>query len=74
MARPTPPKWRGPSRQGPAERNTRGDKTKPFPKEEGTLGRQYVAIDRQRRRSLLVRENEAGKELGVVHIENNPVA
>jgi transposase len=38
------------------------------------LERQYVAIDLHLRRSLIVRENEAGEELGVVRIENDPVA
>ena len=38
------------------------------------LERQYVAIDLHLRRSLIVRENEAGEELGVVRIDNDPVA
>lgn len=37
------------------------------------MERQYVAIDLHRRRSLVVRENEAGEELGVVRIDNDPV-
>jgi transposase len=36
--------------------------------------RQYVAIDLHLRRSLIVRENEAGDELGVQRIDNDPVA
>jgi len=36
--------------------------------------RQYVAIDLHRRRSLIVRDNQDGEELGVVRIENDPVA
>jgi len=36
--------------------------------------RQYVAIDLHRLRSLIVRENEAGEEVGVVRIDNDPVA
>jgi transposase len=36
--------------------------------------RQYVAIDLHRRRSLIVRQNQAGEELGVVRIDNDPVA
>jgi transposase len=36
--------------------------------------RQYVAIDLHRLRSLIVREDEAGRELGVVRIDNDPVA
>ena len=38
------------------------------------MERQYVAIDLHQRRSVIVRENEAGEELAVVHIENDPVA
>jgi hypothetical protein len=34
--------------------------------------RQYVAIDLHRLRSLIVREDEGGNELGVVRIENDP--
>ena len=37
------------------------------------MERQYVAIDLHRRRSLIVRENEAGEELGVVRIDNDAV-
>jgi transposase len=36
--------------------------------------RQYVAIDLHRRRSVIVRESEAGEELAVVRIDNDPVA
>jgi hypothetical protein len=35
--------------------------------------RQYVAIDLHRRRSLILRQNEAGEELGLVRIDNDPV-
>ncbi len=38
------------------------------------MERQYVAIDLHLRRSLIVRENEAGEELGVMRIDNDPVA
>jgi hypothetical protein len=38
------------------------------------VNRQYVAIDLHRRRSVIVREDEAGEELGVVRIDNDPVA
>ena len=38
------------------------------------MNRQYVAIDLHRRRSVIVREDEAGEELGVVRIDNDPVA
>jgi transposase len=33
-----------------------------------------VAIDLHRRRSVIVRENDAGEEVGVVQIDNDPVA
>jgi transposase len=36
--------------------------------------RQYVAIDLHLRRSLIVREDESGSEVGVVRIDNDPVA
>jgi transposase len=36
--------------------------------------KQYVAIDLHRRRSLIVRQNDHGEELGVVRINNDPVA
>jgi transposase len=36
--------------------------------------RQYVAVDLHLRRSLIVREDEAGEQVGVVRIENDPVA
>ena len=35
---------------------------------------QYVAIDLHRRRSLIVRQNKEGEEVGVVRIDNSPVA
>ncbi len=38
------------------------------------MERQYVAIDLHLRRSLIVRENEAGEELGVMRIDSDPVA
>ncbi len=38
------------------------------------MERQYVAIDLHRRRSVIVRENEAGEELAVTKIDNDPVA
>jgi hypothetical protein len=34
--------------------------------------RQYVAIDLHRLRSLIVREDEGGREVGVVRIDNDP--
>jgi transposase len=36
--------------------------------------RQYVAVDLHLRRSLIVRENEAGEKVGTVRIDNDPVA
>jgi hypothetical protein len=36
--------------------------------------RQYVAIDLHLHRSLLVHENEAGEQLSVTRIDNDPLA
>jgi transposase len=36
--------------------------------------RQYVAVDLHALRSVIVRENEAGEELGVVRVDNDPQA
>lgn len=38
------------------------------------MERQYVAIDLHRLRSLIVREDEGGNELGVMRIDNDPLA
>ena len=38
------------------------------------MQRQYVAIDLHLQRSLIVRENEAGEQVDVVRIDNDPVA
>jgi len=35
--------------------------------------RQYVAIDLHLKRSVIVRENAAGEELGVTQIDNDPL-
>ncbi len=43
-------------------------------RKRGPVERQYVAIDLHARRSLIVRENEAGEEVGIVRIDNDPVA
>jgi transposase len=43
-------------------------------RKRGPVERQYVAIDLHARRSLIVRENEAGEEIGIVRIDNDPVA
>src|SRR3954447_14781538 len=39
----------------------------------GLVERQYVAVDLHAQRSLIVREDEAGDEVGVVQIDNDPV-
>ena len=36
------------------------------------MKRQYVAIDLHRGRSVIVREDEASEELGMVRIDNDP--
>ena len=41
---------------------------------ESYAGRQYVGIDLHRRRSVIVRQIETGQRLGVVRIDNDPVA
>jgi hypothetical protein len=41
---------------------------------ESYAGRQYVGIDLHRRRSVIVRQTETGERLGVVRIDNDPVA
>lgn len=38
------------------------------------MDRQYVAVDLHLHRSLIVREDEAGRQLGVVRIDNDPMA
>ena len=60
-----------PLRNGPI--GTRGRETHPIRK-RGPVGKQYVAVDLHRRRSLIVREDEGGEEVGVVRIDNDPVA
>jgi transposase len=42
-------------------------------RKRGPVERQYVAIDLHRLRSLIVREDEGGSELGVLHIDNDPL-
>ena len=39
----------------------------------GPVERQYVAIDLHLKRSVIVRENAAGEELGVTQIDNDPL-
>jgi transposase len=41
---------------------------------EGYAGKQYVGIDLHRRRTVIVRTDAAGDRLGMVRIENDPVA
>jgi transposase len=41
---------------------------------EAYVGRQFVGIDLHRRRSVIVRMTEAGEHLGMVRIDNDPVA
>jgi transposase len=41
---------------------------------ESYEGRQYVGIDLHRRRSVIVRQTAAGERLGLVRIDNEPVA
>src|SRR5436305_15313976 len=40
----------------------------------GPVNRQYAAVDLHLARSLIVREDEAGTELGVERIDNSPMA
>ncbi len=61
------PSSNGPSGKLGVAKHTRSRK-------RGPVERQYVAIDLHQRRSVIVRENEAGEELGVVRIDNDPVA
>src|SRR2546426_9762744 len=39
----------------------------------GPVERQYVAVDLHARRSMIVRENHAGEEVGVTRIDNDPL-
>lgn len=57
----------GPSERLGVAKHTRSRK-------RGPVERQYVAIDLHRLRSLIVRENEDGDEVGVVRIDNDPIA
>jgi|Tabmets5t2r1_1033131.scaffolds.fasta_scaffold350634_2 hypothetical protein len=59
---------------GSSERaNTRGRCTKSS-RRGGPVERQYVGIDLHRRRSAIVRMDEAGERLQTVRIDNDPVA
>src|SRR5919199_3945477 len=61
------PPSNGPSGKLGVAKHTRSRK-------RGPVERQYVAIDLHKLRSLIVREDEGGNELGVVRIDNDPVA
>ena len=66
---------KSPSRKSPSRIKLGGGKTKPSSK--GGLRvqeQQYVGIDLHRRRSVIVRMNEAGEVLAVSRIANDPVA
>jgi hypothetical protein len=59
---------------GSSERvNTRGRSTKTS-RRGGPVERQYVGMDLHRRRSVIVRMDEAGEKLQTVRIDNDPVA
>ena len=57
----------GPSERLGVAKHTRSRK-------RGPVERRYVAIDLHRLRSLIVREDEGGDEVGVVRIDNDPLA
>jgi transposase len=59
-------------RNGPSEKLGVSKRTRS--RKRGPVEKQYVAIDLHARRSLIVRENEAGEEVGNVRIDNDPVA
>ena len=66
---------KSPSRKSPSRIKLVGGKPKPSSK--GGLRvreQQYVGIDLHRRRSVIVRMNDAGDVLGVTKIDNDPVA
>lgn len=56
---------------GPSERLGVAKRTRS--RKRGPVEKQYVAIDLHRLRSLIVREDEAGQEVGVVRIDNDPL-
>src|ERR687891_422609 len=60
---------------GSSERTiTRGRSTKTSRRGGPLMERQYVGIDLHRRRSVIVRVDEAGERLQTVRIDNDPVA
>ena len=61
-----------PTRNGPSGKLGVGKHTRS--RKRGPVAKQYVAIDLHLRRSLIVREDDAGNEVGVVRIDNDPVA
>ena len=60
------------SRNGPSEKLGVDKHTRS--RRRGPVQRPYVAIDLHRWRSVIVREDEAGRELGVTRIDNSPLA
>ena len=74
MAAGTPAKEVGssPSSNGPSGKLGVAKHTRS--RKRGPVERQYVAIDLHRLRSLVVREDEDGREVGVVRIDNDPVS
>jgi hypothetical protein len=64
-------------RRGPGVRGTLGVSTPTRKQRKETLvehQQQYVGIDLHRRRSVIVRMNDAGEVLAVSKIENDPLA
>ena len=74
MAAGTPAKKVGSSlaRNGPSEKLGVAKHTRS--RKRGPVEREYVAVDLHRLRSLIVREDDRGEEVGVVRIDNDPVA
>ena len=74
MAVRTPPAQEGgssPPSNGPSGKLGVAKHTRS--RKRGPVERQYVAIDLHKLRSLIVREDEGGNELGVVRIDNDPL-
>ena len=62
------------SPKGPSRTKLRGAKPKPSSKKGLRVQeQQYVGIDLHRRRSVIVRMNDAGEVLGVTKVANDPV-
>ncbi len=73
-ARPTSKKAVGSSPLGNGPSGKLGVAKHTRSRKRGPVEKQYVAVDLHRRRSLIVREDEHGEEVGIVRIENDPVA